>query len=201
MNTRFSEWLQIAFKKKEEKLHTPYFLHNSEFVGGLNEAKEFISSKLKRTADCADLVDGFEKIEVKAEPILNSQGIISGTLDVVEGLLSSLNPVSWFSGSSVESKPTSDVPQFELLMTNWYFRQQLRIFRFYPKAFCRIHPRTGDVRASRPYTDFLLVEVLDTVNLIFQYHNSSPDYLSGSPSDIKAIQAFLSKQNIQIKEH
>jgi len=184
-----------CIKEKSGNITYPILFCNRDFIGGINEVKLFLKNDFGRKSDTEDFLSDFEKIEVAGEHISSKQGLLSGTLDVVEGLLSSLNPSSWFSASTIETKQ-ADVPQYELLMTNWYFRQQLRIFRLYPKAFCRVHPRTQDVRASRPYTDIKHLEKVDSMNIILHYHNSSPDYLSGSPSDIQAICIFLKDQSI-----
>ena len=86
--------------------------------------------------------------------------------------------------------------EFPVMQTNWYYRQQARILRFYQNFFARVNPSNQEVRATHDYVH--ISKILKRGNTFtLQFTNSAPeDYTSPNASSIVELFTRLVKNLI-----
>mmetsp|Transcript_29143 Transcript_29143/g.49823 ORF Transcript_29143/g.49823 Transcript_29143/m.49823 type:complete len:329 (+) Transcript_29143:22-1008(+) len=83
--------------------------------------------------------------------------------------------------------------EYKVIQTNWYYRQQTRILRFFPEYFARVHPLTDSVRSTHDYTSIEEVKEIQPKEFMIQYKDGSPSETYQSPNTSEIV-AFLNKK-------
>jgi len=134
--------------------------------------------------------------------IFYGQGVLDHCLDAAEYVVSGVGSLLWFpvalvtwpfrsSDGGLPAKKASDV-DFDVVHTNWYWRNLKRRFRFCDDNFVRLHPRHMDVRATHDYTSVQSVSLVDPKNVVIRYNNNStPDYICAVPEDCRNIMDII----------
>jgi len=125
-------------------------------------------------------------------------GMLDRTLENVETVFSYLNPVGWLRKANTTEK-SLDVVEFDVIHTNWYWRNQKRKLQFHPQGFRRLHPTYGDVRSSQSYSDISKIEIKSPTLMIFHYKTSSSDWIKCSSKDQQEIISIIGKWAPQIQ--
>ena len=121
------------------------------------------------------------------------QGVLDHCLDAAEYVISGVksvlwSPVSfvgWLAGYGKSSLTKGAVDHdFEIVHTNWYWRNLKRKFRFTADSILRIHPVHNDVRATHTYASIRQLQIVDDTNFVIDYSDSSPDYIQADSVDI-----------------
>jgi len=193
-----------------DKFKFPVVLINNKIVGNMEAIKAYnVEGILDNILAGGEIPN---KKGTTAPPELQI-GFIDGTINVAEYTLYSLAtlvflPVwapykllSYMVGS--KKQEVEQGVDIDVIHTNWYYRHQLRTFRFTENNVLRIRPGYNDVRAVKKYNEIQQVERLDSTNLIITYTDkSSPDYIRTTPTDIKRIKDIIvknSKEKPQLK--
>lgn len=98
-----------------------------------------------------------------------------------------MNPLNWFRGTKSENIKDENIVEFEIIHTNWYWRQLRRKIKLCHDYLLRVHPYYGDVRAVHKYETIEKIIVVDKNNLILRYKDGSPDYFRCSGQDLQKI--------------
>jgi len=122
-----------------------------------------------------------------------SMGVLNTALEKAENVLSYLNPLNWFRGGKQTDKDES-VIEFNVIHTNWYWRQQTRVLRLTKDHILRIHPKYGDVRAAQKYDEISKVVVKNKDYFILYYKESSPDYFRAPSNAIEKIVSTIKER-------
>eukprot|EP01127_Copromyxa_protea_P005053 TRINITY_DN14882_c0_g1_i1.p1 TRINITY_DN14882_c0_g1~~TRINITY_DN14882_c0_g1_i1.p1 ORF type:complete len:424 (-),score=92.13 TRINITY_DN14882_c0_g1_i1:38-1201(-) len=164
------------------ELNLPAIFIQRSYIGGFSRLQELhTANKLK---------DYLSLTSASSEPELR---VIDKALEGVEALMSFINPMSWIWSSSSSAESTA--PEFEVIHTNWYYRQLKRKFRFFDLVFLRINPRDGAVRASRKYSEISQIVVADSRHMEIHYKATHyPDYIAASPQQIEEMLAIFAPQ-------
>merc|ERR1712137_625035 len=119
------------------------------------------------------------------------QGVLDHCLDAAEYVISGVGSLLWlpvnivtypFRSAKEELVKGPDDVDFDIVHTNWYWRNLQRRFRFTKDSILRINPAVNDVRAIHPFTTITTVRVVDEENFIINYDGgSSPDYVRAVP--------------------
>jgi len=118
-------------------------------------------------------------------------GVISKAIESVDHLLSTLNPLNYFSWGKKDTD-LSNMEIFEVVHTNWYNRSQIRKFHFGEKVLMRVNPYKNDIRAVQNYNDIESVTRRDKNNIIIKYKTgASSDYIKASVKDIDRMIELL----------
>merc|ERR1712232_844994 len=92
-----------------------------------------------------------------------------------------------FRSSSPKLEKNEDDYDFDIVHTNWYWRNLKRRFRLTKDAILRIHPNKGDVRAYHPFTTVVAVSIIDDTSMVIHYTQSAADYVTATPEIISSI--------------
>jgi len=119
------------------------------------------------------------------------QGVLDHCLDAAEYVISGVGSLLWlpvtlvtypFRSEQETLQKAADDVDFDIVHTNWYWRNLKRRFRFTKDGILRIHPTCGDVRASHPYSSIFSVKIVNDTNFVINYRDgSSPDYVTSTP--------------------
>lgn len=133
------------------------------------------------------------------------RGVLDHGLDAVEYVISSVGSLLWlpvnivtypFRSAKEELKKETDDLDFEIVHTNWYWRNLRRTFRFTKDSILRIHPSHNDVRASHRYDTIMSISVVDENNMIITYEDkSSPDYIKSTPQDLEQMVKIITERS------
>merc|ERR1711862_891593 len=102
------------------------------------------------------------------------QGVLDHCLDAAEYVVSGVSTLLWLPVSIVTYPFRSEKPglekgaddvDFDIVHTNWYWRNLKRRFRFTKNGILRIHPTHNDIRASHPYSSILAIKVLSETTI------------------------------------
>jgi len=106
------------------------------------------------------------------------------------GVISYMNPWNWFARTG-DSKSLQNLIEFEVLHSNWYFKQRPRKLIFTDQSFLRVQP-DGQICADHKYPDLEKVTVTNTSLLFNYYPGLGMDYFFCSQTDINNILKTLS---------
>jgi hypothetical protein len=131
-------------------------------------------------------------------PAHQGQGVLDVCLDAAEYVGSTVAGIitaPWYIISyPFRSHTKAELPKgpndvdFDVVHTNWYWRNQKRKFRFYDNEFVRIHPTHMDIRATHKYSTIQSIRRFDATSISISYNDSSsPDWLVAAAEDISAI--------------
>merc|ERR1712137_968232 len=119
------------------------------------------------------------------------RGVLDHCLDAAEYVVSGVSSLLWlpvnivtypFRSAKEELVKAPEDVDFDIVHTNWYWRNLQRRFRFTKDSILRINAAVGDVRAVHPYTTISTIKVVDEENFVINYDGgSSPDYVSAVP--------------------
>eukprot|EP01095_Lingulamoeba_sp_RSL-Kostka_P008843 TRINITY_DN2_c4_g1_i3.p1 TRINITY_DN2_c4_g1~~TRINITY_DN2_c4_g1_i3.p1 ORF type:complete len:707 (-),score=337.62 TRINITY_DN2_c4_g1_i3:161-2281(-) len=172
-------------------------------VEDVEENKEESNVEEDKKSKADELVDDF--IELGEEEIVPSgqyhgQNILDHCLDATEYVVSSVSSLLWlpvtivtypFRSANDLDKKETDI-EFDIVHTNFYWRNLKRKFRFSDKLFYRIHPGTLETRATHAYTTIKSIVMTNNENIIIQYNDKSQsDYICALPEDIKSIISLI----------
>jgi len=133
------------------------------------------------------------------------QGVLDKCLDATEYIASSLNSLLWlpvtilwwpFSGSKPDdtSKKSNEI-DFDVVHTNWYWRNLRRRFRLSDKHFSRLHPSYNDVRSVHEYSTIEKMERVSDTQFVIHYNDkSAPDYITAEADKCKAMMEALEER-------
>lgn len=132
------------------------------------------------------------------------QGVLDHCLDAAEYVISGVKSVLWspvsfvgwltgYGGSSLTKGPEDH--DFEIVHTNWYWRNLKRKFRFTSDSILRIHPVHNDVRATHTYASIRQLQVVDDTNFVIDYSDSSPDYIQADSVDIVKMMNIIKERS------
>lgn len=132
------------------------------------------------------------------------QGVLDHCLDAAEYVISGVSSLLWlpvslvtypFRSEKEELQKGPDDVDFDIVHTNWYWRNLKRRFRFTQKAILRIHPTHNDIRASHLYDSILTIKVIDDKSIVINYNDgSSPDYVCATPEGITTMIDIIQKR-------
>lgn len=137
-------------------------------------------------------------LPTQSGPAHQGQGVLDVCLDAVEYIGSTVSGIIstpfWLLSYPFRSHHKCELPKgpndvdFDVVHTNWYWRNQKRKFRFYDNEFVRIHPTHMDIRATHKYATIQSIRRFDDNTITIAYNDaSSPDWLVAAPEDISAI--------------
>jgi len=172
---------------KEEKL--PMLVIGNNFIGGLNNIIEFDATNLNNIIKNGREENLESIIEEKYIP--QDLGVFNRLLQNVELVVSWINPFNYF--KSKIHNDFSQMKQFDVIHTNWYYRKLNRKFCFGEEMFLRVHPIHLDIRGFHNYNEVTSIIKYDEKNMKIIYsNNSSPDYIQ-SPQNDQIISIITSK--------
>jgi len=137
-------------------------------------------------------------LPTQSGPANHGQGVLDVCLDAVEYIGSTVTSVVaapfWLLSYPFRSHAKCELPKgpndvdFDVVHTNWYWRNQKRKFRFYDDEFVRIHPTHMDIRATHKYATIDSIRRFDPTSICISYNDSSsPDWIVATEDDISAI--------------
>merc|ERR1739847_210613 len=131
------------------------------------------------------------------------QGVLDHCLDAAEYVVSGVSTLLWLPVSIVTYPFRSEKPglekgaddvDFDIVHTNWYWRNLKRRFRFTKNGILRIHPTHNDIRASHPYSSILAIKILSETTIVINYNDaSSPDYVCATSTAINTMIELIQK--------
>ena len=100
---------------------------------------------------------------------------------------------------------------FDVVHTNWYWRNLRRRFRFMDNEFVRLHPTHMDVRAAHKYNDVQTITFMSKTkyvhvfglfpcsprlcSIVIKYRdNSSPDYITAVAPDCENMAKLITSR-------
>merc|ERR1711982_246039 len=133
------------------------------------------------------------------------QGVLDHCLDAAEYVVSGVSTLLWLPVSIVTYPFRSEKPglekgaddvDFDIVHTNWYWRNLKRRFRFTKNGILRIHPTHNDIRASHPYSSILAIKILSETTIVINYNDaSSPDYVCATSTAINTMIELIQKRS------
>jgi len=198
------ELIGAVKQQRGDKFQFPVAIINNIIVGNIDDIKAY---NVEGILD--DIIAGknaqMPSKKGTAPPELQI-GFIDGTINLAEWtiyglgtlvLLPVLAPYKLLSWAFGSKKPELESGvDIDVIHTNWYYRHQLRTFRFTEEDVFRLRPGYNDVRAVHKYEEIQLLDRVDATNLIISYKDkSSPDYIRAPPNDIKRIRDIVSKNS------
>jgi len=188
---------------KQDEIQYPLVCAGNLPIGGVKRVQALVDNKDK----LQQLIDGNYEPEFLTEEQTNSlkdgtgvfvgQGVFDHCLDAAEYVLSGVSTILWspvtiltypFRSAKEELKKGDEDLDFDIVHTNWYWRNLKRRFRFTKDSILRIHPTLNDVRASHPYTTIEIVRIMDDKSIIINYKDkSAPDHVTGTSEVISSM--------------
>eukprot|EP01124_Arcella_intermedia_P015426 TRINITY_DN21922_c0_g1_i1.p1 TRINITY_DN21922_c0_g1~~TRINITY_DN21922_c0_g1_i1.p1 ORF type:complete len:328 (-),score=111.90 TRINITY_DN21922_c0_g1_i1:84-1067(-) len=120
---------------------------------------------------------------------------------------------SWYNwiGKNPSNTPVQssqdDFQDVVVIHTNWFWKQQVRILRFYEHYFNRIHPNTLNVKETHPYKEVDKITITGNTYFIIYFLPSSkkaPEYYESKDRDaiieIIATRALREGQTVALVE-
>lgn len=181
----------------------PFVSIHGKPIGHLSDLKLLQASGKLKAALSEPNVDIAESLQGTGGYV--GQGVLDHVLDIGEYVTSTVTStilapitfVSWLFGSS--SAPLPEGVTFDVVHTNWYWRNLKRQFRFCEDSFLRIHPRQGDVRAKHSYNSVHTITRDGKINLVIHYNDgSSPDYIKADEGDCNKMVALIQRHNPEV---
>lgn len=189
----------MSFLKKTfpngEQLSFPLVKLGDTPIGGVEELAELVKDEERAATLLARAYSQEGELAVAeqaADPVYVGRGVLDSCLDAAEYVGHGVSSLLWlpvtlltwpFSRSAPEiPKGPRDV-DFEVVHTNWYWRNLKRRFRFADAHFYRIHPDHGDIRAAHLYASVESVTRTAPTALVLRYNDgSAPDELHALPN-------------------
>jgi len=188
---------------KQDEIQYPLICAGHLPIGGINRLKSLLEDKQKwESVISGDYIPEFlteeqTKSLKDGTGVFVGQGVFDHCLDAAEYVISSVSTLLWLPVSIVTypfrsekeklQKGCSDV-DFDIVHTNWYWRNLKRRFRFTKEAILRIHPTLNDIRASHMYTSIEIVRIVNDNSIVISYKDgSSPDYVNGTKEVISSM--------------
>eukprot|EP00011_Vannellida_sp_DIVA3-517-6-12_P013442 CAMPEP_0114605228 /NCGR_PEP_ID=MMETSP0168-20121206/950_1 /TAXON_ID=95228 ORGANISM="Vannella sp., Strain DIVA3 517/6/12" /NCGR_SAMPLE_ID=MMETSP0168 /ASSEMBLY_ACC=CAM_ASM_000044 /LENGTH=572 /DNA_ID=CAMNT_0001816079 /DNA_START=77 /DNA_END=1795 /DNA_ORIENTATION=- len=179
----------------------PYVCIHGRTVGQLSDLKRLAAAGQFR--DLLNKEDVDLDVRVSGTGVYVGQGILDHCLDAAEYVASGVSSmlllpvtlVTWpFRSGAANSTPEGI--DFDVVHTNWYWRNLKRKFRFCEESFLRIHPRHNDVRATHAYDTVKTIRFADTTNISVEYNDgSATDYITATEQDCNQIVSIIQKHN------
>jgi len=109
---------------------------------------------------------------------------------------------TWVFGKSPQTPIQKDEEdcQETVIMTNWYWKQQIRILRFEKTVYKRIHPKTLDVKQTHKYKDIKLINISGNTIFKIHYGDINPDYYESINRD-KILHEFTTRKQKKKLKH
>jgi len=188
---------------KQDEIQYPLVCASNLPIGGINRLKSLIENKNRwENVISGEYIPEFlteeqTKSLKDGTGVFVGQGVFDHCLDAAEYVISSVSTLLWLPVSIVTypfrsekeklQKGCSDV-DFDIVHTNWYWRNLKRRFRFTKEAILRIHPTLNDIRASHMYTSIEIVRIVNDNSIVISYKDgSSPDYVNGTKEVISSM--------------
>jgi len=197
------ELIGAVKQQRGDKFQFPVAIINNIIVGNIDDIKAY---NVEGILD--DIIAGKNAHlpTKKGTPPELQIGFIDGTINLAEWtiyglgtlvLLPVLAPYKLLSWAFGSKKPELESGvDIDVIHTNWYYRHQLRTFRFTEENVFRLRPGYNDVRAVHKYDEISSLDRVDAINLIISYRDkSSPDYIRAPPNDIKRIKDITLKNS------
>jgi len=197
------ELIGAVKQQRGDKFQFPVAIINNIIVGNIDDIKAY---NVEGILD--DIIAGKNAHlpTKKGTPPELQIGFIDGTINLAEWtiyglgtlvLLPVLAPYKLLSWAFGSKKPELESGvDIDVIHTNWYYRHQLRTFRFTEENVFRLRPGYNDVRAVHKYDEISSLDRVDAINLIISYRDkSSPDYIRAPPNDIKRIKDIILKNS------
>mmetsp|Transcript_114475 Transcript_114475/g.160692 ORF Transcript_114475/g.160692 Transcript_114475/m.160692 type:complete len:572 (-) Transcript_114475:75-1790(-) len=179
----------------------PFVCIHGRTVGQLSDLKRLAAAGQFR--DLLNKEDVDLDVRVSGTGVYVGQGILDHCLDAAEYVASGVSSmlllpvtlVTWpFRSGAANSTPEGI--DFDVVHTNWYWRNLKRKFRFCEESFLRIHPRHNDVRATHAYETVKTIRFSDTTNISIEYNDgSATDYITATEADCNQIVSIIQKHN------
>lgn len=179
----------------------PFVCIHGRTVGQLSDLKRLAAAGQFR--DLLNKEDVDLDVRVSGTGVYVGQGILDHCLDAAEYVASGVSSVlllpvtivTWPFRSGA-SNSTPEGIDFDVVHTNWYWRNLKRKFRFCEESFLRIHPRHNDVRATHAYETVKTIRFADTTNISIEYNDgSATDYITATETDCNQIVGIIQKHN------
>lgn len=179
----------------------PFVCIHGRTVGQLSDLKRLAAAGQFR--DLLNKEDVDLDVRVSGTGVYVGQGILDHCLDAAEYVASGVSSVlllpvtlvTWPFRSGA-SNSTPEGIDFDVVHTNWYWRNLKRKFRFCEETFLRIHPRHNDVRATHAYETVKTIRFADTTNISIEYNDgSATDYITATDTDCNQIVSIIQKHN------
>jgi len=199
------ELIGAVKQQRGDKFQFPVAIINNIIVGNIDDIKAY---NVEGILD--DIIAGKNahlpsKKGTTAPPELQI-GFIDGTINLAEWtiyglgtlvLLPVIAPYKFLTWAFGSKKPELEAGvDIDVIHTNWYYRHQLRTFRFTEENVFRLRPGYNDVRAVHKYEEIALLDRVDATNVIISYKDkSSPDYIRAPPNDVKRIRDIVLKNS------
>jgi len=161
-------------------------------IGNLKDVQTVISNGEMQKMLSGLLIDSPHKDT--NQPAI-SLGVLDRALEGFETVLHYFNPLGWVKWGKKKSSKDAGT-EFDVVHTNWYWRNQRRKLRFSDKGFMRLHPVHNDVRSAHSYEEVEVVEAKSPTCLVFKYKSTSTDWISCSEKDLPAIVSILRAKSV-----
>lgn len=114
------------------------------------------------------------------------EGIERGVVGVSSYMRSAMNLVGLsptdtalderFTDSTDRLTDRRPIAEFKVIQTNWYYRQQTRLLRFFQNCFVRVHPITDAVRSVHSYSDVTKVATFGASTFALEFEDAPQEY-------------------------
>jgi len=183
--------------KDSENIKYPIVCAGNLPIGTIDEVKALLANpeqleKLKKGEYVPEHLTDEQRVSLTdGTGVFVGQGVLDHCLDAAEYVISGVSSLLWlpvtlvtypFRGEQETLQKGDDDIDFDIVHTNWYWRNLKRRFRFTKEGILRIHPTYNDVRASHPYSSICAVKIVNDTTFVINYHGgSSPDYVTSTP--------------------
>merc|ERR1712137_1078008 len=179
-------------------------------IGNIENVQSLVADKTK----LAQLMEGEFIPDFLTEDQANSlkdgtgfvgRGVLDHCLDAAEYVISGVGSVlllpvtilsyPFRSAKEQLTKGPNDV-DFDIVHTNWYWRNLERRFRFTNDSILRLLPSPqDDIRAVHLYSTISLVKTVNAETFVINYKDgSSPDYVTAVPAASDAMKQLIKKR-------
>jgi len=183
--------------KDSENIKYPIVCTGNLPIGTIDEVKALLANpeqlqKLKDGEYVPEHLTDEQRISLTdGTGVFVGQGVLDHCLDAAEYVISGVSSLLWlpvtivtypFRSEQETLQKGADAVDFDIVHTNWYWRNLKRRFRFTKEGILRIHPTYNDVRASHPYSSICAVKIVNDTTFVINYRGgSSPDYVTSTP--------------------
>merc|ERR1712137_1202257 len=183
--------------KNSDDIKYPIVCAGNLPIGTIDEVRALVENpdKLEQLKKCEyvpeHLTDEQRLSLTDGTGVFVGQGVLDHCLDAAEYVISGVGSLLWlpvtlvtypFRSDQETLQKAADDVDFDIVHTNWYWRNLKRRFRFTKDGILRIHLTCGDVRASTLTPAIFSVKIVNDTNFVINYRDgSSPDYVTSTP--------------------
>lgn len=161
----------------------------AKYVGSVEQLEAMPAEEIAAIAGAAyEQSTGPEEAH---DTVYVGRGVLDACLDAAEYAAYGVSSLVWLPVTLLTwpfSRSTPEIPkgprdvEFDLVHTNWYWRNLKRRFRFADAHIYRIHPVHGDIRAAHLYTAVESVTRRSPTSLVICYNDGS------TPDEVHAVE-------------